>query len=68
VLLIFWVLRVALGAGARVFRRVGLHERSASRQTHYFLLDRFTVTGLFYARTLPLVSCSVTLGRYAETP
>ena len=51
------------GAAARVFRRVGLHERSASRRTHYFLLDRFTVTGLFYARTLPLVSCSVTPGQ-----
>jgi len=38
------------GASARVFRRGGRHERSASRRTRYFLLDTNTLIGLFRAQ------------------
>jgi len=33
---ILWPVSLRRGAAARVFRRVGLHERSASRRTRYF--------------------------------
>jgi len=34
------------GASARVFRRVGLHERSASRRNRYFLTVEVAIAGL----------------------